>query len=203
MAEPETNTEQLISQAIQGDHDAMDRLLNACKTRLIRTVDLYLDERLHRVTSVDRIVKATFEQARDSIAEAGALPVEEFYLWVRSIAAQRLTTLQEKHIGENETELRIHLHKVRMPQTTSFALASKLIGKVTEFESEAARVEQKIKLQAVIDSMEAEDREMLGMRHFEQLTIKETAVLLGMSTAEAGKRYLQAVRQLTKLLKDA
>ena len=48
--------------------------------------------------------------------------------------------------------------------------------------------------------MQAIDREVLVMRHFEQLSNDETAVVLGLSRSGASLRYVRAARRLGKLL---
>jgi RNA polymerase sigma-70 factor, ECF subfamily len=54
-----------------------------------------------------------------------------------------------------------------------------------------------------IDRLEDEDREILLMRHFEQLTNSEAAELLGLSQPAAGMRHLRALRRLREVLGDA
>ena len=48
--------------------------------------------------------------------------------------------------------------------------------------------------------MEPMDREVLALRHFEELTNNEVAETLGISKAAASKRYVQALRRLRKVL---
>ena len=85
-----------------------------------------------------------------------------------------------------------------MPQASTFALASKLIGKLTESHNDAQRAERKIKLQSILNAMDPDDREVLVMRHFEQLSSEETATILGVSEGKAGMRFLRALRRLQK-----
>jgi RNA polymerase sigma-70 factor (ECF subfamily) len=48
--------------------------------------------------------------------------------------------------------------------------------------------------------MDALDREVLALRHFEQLTTAEAARVLGISDAAAGKRYVRALERLREML---
>jgi RNA polymerase sigma-70 factor (ECF subfamily) len=42
----------------------------------------------------------------------------------------------------------------------------------------------------------------MALRHFEQLSTTETARLLGIQKAAAGKRYLRAVKRLKEILQS-
>lgn len=48
--------------------------------------------------------------------------------------------------------------------------------------------------------MDPTDREVLALRHFEQLTNSEAAVVLQIKEAAAGKRYLRALGRLREIL---
>ena len=67
--------------------------------------------------------------------------------------------------------------------------------------SEAAvRAEVKIRLQEALNSMDPLDREVLAMRHFEQLSPVETAQVLGIKEKAAGMRYVRALKRLKEIL---
>ncbi len=44
------------------------------------------------------------------------------------------------------------------------------------------------------------DREVVALRHFEELTRVETAQVLGITEAAGAKRYLRAIRRLKAIL---
>ena len=50
--------------------------------------------------------------------------------------------------------------------------------------------------------MDATDREVLVLRHFEQLTNAEAARVVGIEERAAGKRYLRALARLRKILSE-
>ena len=85
-------------------------------------------------------------------------------------------------------------------ETTTVALAAHLMGSFTHASEEAARAELRAQLQDVLNSMEALDREVLALRHFEQLSPIETAQVLGIKEKTAAMRYIRALRRLKGLL---
>ena len=64
----------------------------------------------------------------------------------------------------------------------------------------AVRAERMLRVQEALNTLDPIDREVLSLRHFEQLTRAEAAQALGISEAAAGKRYLRALARLKDLL---
>jgi RNA polymerase sigma-70 factor (ECF subfamily) len=65
---------------------------------------------------------------------------------------------------------------------------------------EAQRSELSARLHAALSSMKAEDREVLVLRHFEQLGNADVARVLGLSQPGASLRYLRAAKRLRDIL---
>ncbi len=80
------------------------------------------------------------------------------------------------------------------------ALAARLLGRLTSPSQAAARVELQVRVQDALSSLEPLDREVLALRHFEQLTNTETARILGLSVAAASNRYVRALKRLRPIL---
>ncbi len=87
-----------------------------------------------------------------------------------------------------------------MPQADSLSLANFLLGRLTTPSLAAIRAEMRVRLQDVLNAMDPIDREVLVLRHFEELTNGETAAILGLQKAAASNRYVRALRRLTDIL---
>src|SRR5262249_10757021 len=96
----------------------------------------------------------------------------------------------------------VALNRGAVPGATSADLADQLLGRLTRPSEAAIRAERKLRLEAALNSMDELDREVLALRHFEQLTTAETARVLGIKEAAAGKRYLRALKRLKDILAD-
>jgi RNA polymerase sigma-70 factor (ECF subfamily) len=57
------------------------------------------------------------------------------------------------------------------------------------------------KLQEMLDAMEPADREVLSLRHFEELSNGEVAHVLGVSKTAASNRYVRALERLKEMLR--
>ena len=62
------------------------------------------------------------------------------------------------------------------------------------------RGERKERIEEALEKMDPMDREVLALRHFEQLSNVEAAQELGINTAAASKRYVRALRRLKEIL---
>ena len=124
------------------------------------------------------------------------------FLWLRLITGQRLMALHRKHLGAQMRDAgqEISLHRGALSQATSAALAALLLGRFTSPTQAAQRAEMQIRLQEVINAMDPIDREVLTLRHFEELSNVETAQVLGIQKAAASNRYLRALKRLKDTL---
>ncbi len=57
-----------------------------------------------------------------------------------------------------------------------------------------------MKLQEILNAMEPLDREVLALRHFEELSNAEVAVVLGLTKSAASNRYMRALGRLKEML---
>jgi RNA polymerase sigma-70 factor (ECF subfamily) len=64
------------------------------------------------------------------------------------------------------------------------------------------RAEQLLRLQEALNALDPLDREVLSLRHFEELTRAETAQVLGIGEEAAAKRYIRALKRLKEALAD-
>ena len=125
-----------------------------------------------------------------------------FFLWLRFITQQRLLTLHQHHLGVQKRDPRreVPLGPPGYTGATSAALAARLLGRYTTPSQAAMRAERKARLLAALERMEPIDREVLALRHLEQLSNVETAQVLGIQPSAASKRYLRAAKFLRDLL---
>lgn len=165
-------------------------------------IKLRLDRRLRgRIDPSDVIQEAYLEVSR-RLAEYLRDPSMPFFLWLRLMTGQKLALMHRRHLGVQARDAgrEVSLYRGALPEATSAALAAQLIGKQTSPSHAAARVELKIRLQEALNSMEELDREVLALRHFEQLTNVETARALGISETAACNRYVRALERLKTIL---
>jgi RNA polymerase sigma-70 factor (ECF subfamily) len=198
----DSETSQLIEQAIRGDQRALGELLGRHRERLRRMVALRLDRRLQgRVDPSDVIQEACLDAAR-RLPEYRHNPAMPFFLWLRFLAGQRLVDEHRRHLGAaaRDAGREISLYRGALPETTTAALAAHLLGRLTTPSQAAIRAERKIRLQEALNSLDPVDREVLALRHFEELSNGEAAAVLGLDRSAASKRYARALIRLKDIL---
>jgi RNA polymerase sigma-70 factor (ECF subfamily) len=96
----------------------------------------------------------------------------------------------------------VSLHRGALPQASSVSLAAQLLGRITSASKAVERVEIQLRLQAALNGMDDMDREIIALRHFEELSNVEAAQVLGLETSAASKRYIRALKRLQEILKS-
>jgi RNA polymerase sigma-70 factor (ECF subfamily) len=173
------------------------------RARLRRMVALRLDRPLQsRIDPSDVFQEAYIEAAQrlpDYQQEAEPMPL---FLWLRFLVAQSLQHVHRRHLGvqAGDPQREISIQGGRMPQATSAALAAQFLGRDTRASKAVIRAERRMRLEEALNRMDVTDREVLALRHFEQLTNSECARVLGLRESAATKRYIRALRKLKEIL---
>src|SRR6516164_131502 len=198
----EAQTRALIDRAIQGDQGAWGVLLARHRDRLRRMVSLRLDRRLQGRVDASDVIQEAMLEASHRLAEYRQNPAMPFFLWLRYLTGQRLLEQHRRHLGAQGRDAgrEISLYRGAMPETTTAALAAQLLGRHTSPSQAAQRAERKIRLQEALNSLDAIDREVLALRHFEHLDNGEVAQVLGLDKSAASKRYARALIRLKDIL---
>ena len=200
----DSETTRLIAQAVRGDRRALGELLGRHREQLHRMVALRLDRRLQGRVDPSDIIQEAYIDASARLAEYARQPDMPFFLWLRFLTGQRLLRVHRQHLGAEMRDVarEVSLYRGALPAATSAALAAQLLGRDTRPSEAAVRAERSIRLQEALNSMEPLDREVLALRHFEQLSNGEAARVLGLQESAAAKRYVRALKRL-RLILDA
>ena len=200
--DPASETVVLIERLRAGDRRALADLFQRHRDRLRRMVELRMDARLQgRIDASDVLQDGFLDLAKrvESYLSEPRLPV---FLWLRLVVSDRLAIVHRHHLGTamRDAGREVSLYRDPLPQASSAALASMLLGRLTSPSNAAIRAEQILQVQEAINSLEPLDREVVALRHFEQLTRAETAVVLGMTEEAGAKRYIRALKKLKTIL---
>jgi RNA polymerase sigma-70 factor (ECF subfamily) len=192
----------LLDRAAAGDPEGWRALFDRDRDRLRRMVALRMDRRLQGRVDPSDVIQEAHIEAMTRLPEYLLQVDMPFFLWLRLIVGQRLTVLHRRHLGAKvrDADREIGLYQGALPEATSAALAARLLGHLTQPSQAAIRAERKIRIQTALNAMEPLDREILALRHFEQLSNNEAAQALGLSKSTASKRYIRALQKLKEVL---
>jgi RNA polymerase sigma-70 factor (ECF subfamily) len=197
-----SETKLLLRRVEDGDETAMTELFARFRDRLRRMVKLRMDRRLQGRFDPSDVLQEAYLDVSRRAGEYRDNPAMPIFLWLRFITGQKLMALHRKHLGVQMRNAgqEVSLHGGALPPASSISIAAMLLGRITSPTRAARRAELQVRLQDVLNSMEPVDREVLTLRHFEELGNSETAQVLGISKAAASSRYIRAVMRLKKEL---
>jgi RNA polymerase sigma-70 factor (ECF subfamily) len=176
-------------------------LFDQYKERLRRTVRLRLDRRLIGLVDSSGVLTLVREEATRRGGELAAVPaLLDPFLWFRQLTGQVLARLHHERLGP-DVPGDVSLYRGALPEATSVSLAAHLLGRGGGADDQAAaRAEQKLVLQEALNAMDPLDREVLTLRHCEQLSNDETATVLGINRSQASETYIRALKRITVVL---
>ncbi len=197
-----SDVDDLVKQAAAGDPESWAELMKRYRSGLRRMVSFRLDPRLQGRLDPSDVVQDVCLAAWQHLGSYVKQPDTPFFLWLRAVAGHKLGDLHRHHLGAQARDARreVSFHHGSVPGATSAALAAQLLGHLTRPSEAAVRAERKIQLQTALNAMDPIDREVLALRHFEQLTVSEAAAVLGIKEKAAGMRYVRALRRLKEIL---
>src|SRR5271166_3139395 len=202
MKDPPSETVRLLERLRAGDRRALADLFQRHRDRLRRMVELRIDARLQgRIDASDVLQDGFLDLAKrvESYLSDPRLPV---FLWLRLVVSDRLAMYHRHHLGTRMRDAahEVSLYRDPLPQASSAALASMLLGRLTSPSHAAIRAEQVLQVQEALNALDPLDREVVALRHFEELTRAETAQVLGITEEAGAKRYMRALRRLKAIL---
>src|SRR4051794_37912307 len=153
--------------------------------RLLRMVAFRLDPRLRGRVDASDVVQEAYLEAADHRQNYFRQPTPiPLFLWLRGIVANKLLETHRHHLG---TKMRDAAREVAPgrnpagksgPDATSVALVAGITGHATGPGTAAAGAEAGKRVREAVAAMAGIDREVLALRHFEQLTNAEVADVL-------------------------
>jgi RNA polymerase sigma-70 factor (ECF subfamily) len=202
-ADAQTN-EALLQAATGGDEDALAVLFERHRSRLERMVRLRMDRRLQgRVDPAD-VVQDAYLVVRGKFPQYSVDSPLPFFLWLRLEVGQKLVDVHRFHLGAQMRNAgqEVSLHRGALPPVSSLSLAEQLLGKLTTASQAAMRAELRIRVQDALNGMDPDDREVLLLRHFEELSNAEAAQVLGLKPSATVNRYVRALKRLKDVFQE-
>jgi RNA polymerase sigma-70 factor, ECF subfamily len=198
MADP-SDTDELLERAGRGDRTARGELFERHSLRLRRLIALRLDPRLAARVDPSDVLQETLAVADRRLPDYFRDRPLPFYPWLRRLACDQLAVLRRQHIkADKRTVLREE--PPALPDASVLELADRLFARSGSPSARAMRTERRARVRSALDQLKERDREVLVLRHLEQLDSPEIAAVLEISQAAVHTRHLRALRRLRDLL---
>ncbi len=195
----------LLAEAREGDRAAVNQLLERHRLSLRKMIQMRLDQKIARRVDASDVVQDVLLEANTRLEDYLKDPRIPFHLWLRQLAQDRMIDMHRRHRGAQ----RRSLDRERSLEAPEFADRSglDLMQQLADHELTPAaasiRKELETRFFTALEQLDDEDREIVLMRHFEQLGNSEVAEALGLSSAAAGMRHLRALRKLRGILSES
>lgn len=191
-------TRELLAAAREGDPKAVNGLMDRHRDALRKLVDHRMDRAIARRVDASDVVQDVLLEASNRLAKYLDQPTLPFHLWLRQLARDRLIDMHRRHRKAQRRSVdreRPLVSRVHSDQS-SLDLIARLADAELTPAAASIRREMQLRLVEAIEELDEDDRDILQMRHFEQLTNSEAALALDLSPAASGMRHLRALRRL-------
>jgi RNA polymerase sigma-70 factor (ECF subfamily) len=195
------DSDELLRRTAQGNADARDQLLARHRTRLRKLVAYHLDRRLAPRVDPSDVVQDVLIEASHKLTDYMRDKPLPFYPWLRQIACDRLIELHRQHVQAQKRSVRREEPGIlALPDESLAELAGRLVTSATSPSQRLLRKEIQERVRAALTRLSSRDREVLELRHLEQLSVLEAAAVLGLTQAGVKSRHLRALQRLQELL---
>ncbi len=195
-------TQELLAQVRQGETAAVERLLTRHRDALRRVIALRLDPALAPRIDASDVVQDVLLEASQRLQDYLRQPAMPFHLWLRHIARDHIIDAHRRHrlAKRRSLDREQPLVPAGLADHSSLELAAQVLDQELTPASAAMQHELQCRLHVALAELGEDDREVIWMRHFEQLSNQDVAVALGLTEAAASMRYLRALRRLRAML---
>ena len=196
---PPDESGETLSRLRAGGQKALAEMFVLFQPRLLRMVQLRMDRRMAGRADAADVVQDAYLDASRRLQEYLDNPTMPLLLWLRFLTSQRLLATHRVHLEAKQRDARLELPDYRAthrPGVNSESLSFQFCGRFTSPSRAAMREETKTRVREFIGQLEPIDREILSLRHFEELTNSEAALELDISPAAASRRYIRALERL-------
>jgi len=199
-----TDEAALLDRLRAGDQAALGELFAAYRDRLRRMVHVRLDPRLNGRVAPSDVLQEAYIDALKRFPHYFEKADQSFFGWLRLVVGQRVADVHREHLEAKKRDARqeVSIEHRAPAAATSVCLAACLVGQFSSPSQAAARNEWAARLEAALDELDPLDREVLALRHFEELSNADTAAALGIQPAAASKRYVRALGRLRSVLQE-
>lgn len=203
MSNPQPSSDERDFLKTHGEEGFADLFVRS-REKLKQMLRYKMDPRLRARTDLSDILQETYIEAFKRLDSFLETPHFSFYIWLRQVTLQRLIDIHRKHLLTGKRDVKNEVASAGHPlgATSSYAIADQLVDQFVSPSQLAIREEMLSQVERSLESMEEIDREVLALRHFEELGNTEVAAVLGLSAAAASNRYVRALSRLRKDLKS-
>lgn len=196
--------EGLVAAGDEHREKVLNGLLERHRGRLLRMVHMRMHPQVRTRMDASDVVQDAYLEVFQRIGEYVGDPRVPFFVWLRRLTGQRLLKAHRFHLDAKRRDVRRQElpPRTQMPDASVVAMVDMLAASGTTPSRGAARSELREQIMMLLAKLGETDREVLCMRHFEELSNDEVAHELDLGKHAASKRYIRALKRLRDLVSN-
>lgn len=187
---------ELLTQARHGSDAARGDLLERYRTYLELLARVELGRRLQTKVDPGDVVQETFLEAHRNFARFRGRSEPEFVGWLREILAGRICNLLRRYLGTQGRDLRREQAANVDLDRSSRAIDGGFFALQSTPSQHVAQREQGVLLAEALARLPVDYREVVVLRHFEELTFPEVAQRMERTVDSVQKLWVRALATL-------
>jgi len=195
-------TAELLVNVRDGQSLAIEQLMDRHRNSLRRMIQLRLDQRIMQRMDVSDVIQDVLMEANRRLNDYLANPVIPFHLWIRQIAKDRIIDAHRRHRVSAKRSIDREQGQPGKgpPDQSTIELANQFRDQALTPAAAATQRELAQQIESAVQLLRENDREIILMRHYEQLNNQEIAQSLGLTEPAASMRYLRALKRLREVI---
>ncbi|MGQ0633560.1 MAG: sigma-70 family RNA polymerase sigma factor [Planctomycetaceae bacterium] len=192
----------LITQARQGEEAARGVLLENYRNYLELLARVEIGRRLRNKLDTSDVVQETFLEAHRNFPRFRGRNELEFTAWLRRILAGKVANLVRHYVGTQGRDVRREMRLDIEIDQSSRALDRGLVAIQSTPSQQVAQREQGVLLAEALAQLPVDYREVVVLRHLEELEFPEVARRMERSVGSVKKLWVRALGNLRRLMRD-
>ena len=174
------------------------------RERLRHVAQLKINPALLRRLTVDDLLQEVFLAASKRLASLRREDSIPPFVKFRTILLQTITDLERKYLASQKRDVfkEVEMDRPQDDDNAATARWNLLADSVTSPRSRLAQAEKHHLLRKILADMPELDREILELRHFEELSNLECAAILGIEPKAASIRHVRALKRFQEKLSE-
>jgi RNA polymerase sigma-70 factor (ECF subfamily) len=188
--------EQILSQARAGDADALGQLLQLYRNYLGLLARCQIGRRLQGKVDPSDLIQETFLEAHRDFPSFRGTTEAEFTGWLRRILATNLANLVARYCGTQRRDVRLEQQLVEKLDQSSRLLSQGLVARQSSPSEQVVRRDEAIRLADALEQLPENYRQVLVLRHLEELSFPEVAAQMGKTLDSVKNLWVRALARL-------
>lgn len=199
MSETEDCESRLTQELRAGSEEALATLFIRYRPRLERIIQLRLDARIARRISPVDVLQETYLRGAQRIEHFASQPTLSAFMWIRLLVYQQMTEIYRRHFRAEMRDIRREIPSANWADSNAdsfIGAASQLLSRGATPSKVLSQKESFGRLENILHDLRPIYRDIVVLRHFEELSNAEAATALNIDLATARKRYIRAIRKI-------